>query len=70
MDKTNSNFVFFRKVSEWLKNIFRSLTRPFSNKRRSLELQELEEQFTKDSNLNSEQLKERQVSATIRSGRG
>jgi hypothetical protein len=70
MDKTNFNFVFFRKVSEWLKNIFRSLTRPFSNKRRSLELQELEEQFTKDSNLNSEQLKERQVSATIRSGRG
>jgi len=70
MDKTGSAFGFFRKLTEWLKNVACALAAPFSKKRRPLELQELEEQFTKDSNLDPEKLRDRQVSATIRSGRG
>lgn len=70
MDKTGSAFGFFRKLIDWLKITLRVLTAPVTNKRRPLELQELEEQFTKDSNLDSEKLRDRQVSTTIRSGRG
>lgn len=70
MDKTGFAFGFFRKLTDWLKNVLRVFIGPFFNKRRPPELQELEEQFTKASKLDSEKLRDRQVSTTIRSGRG
>ncbi len=70
MNKPSPVFVPLRKVINWLQSPVHALTGFFSNNRRPPELQELEEQFTKDSDIDPEKLRDRQVSATIRSGRG
>jgi hypothetical protein len=70
VNKTNPISAFVRQVIEWFKHLGSTISRRFLNKKRPLDLQELEDQFTKDENLDPEKLRDRQVSATIRSGRG
>lgn len=70
MKKTNPISASVLQVIDWLKNLSHIITARFSNKKRSPELQELEDQFTKDTNQDPEKLRNRQVSTTLRSGRG
>jgi hypothetical protein len=70
MKKTNPIYASVLQVIDCLKNLIHIITATFSNKKRLPELQELEDQFTKDTNLDLEKLRDRQISTTLRSGRG
>lgn len=70
MNKANPVSAFVHQVAEWLRRLGSIVMVRFFSKKRPPELQELEDQFTKDMNSDPEKVRDRQVSATIRSGRG